>query len=102
MSPTGEMIVSRRGSSGAIVVAVAISAIAAGAVGVFSERGERGGEVGGDGSGVGWDIVDGLIIERLPVYCQMFSGVLMIEAVGSAFILLCCMSQQRKGSSMSR
>ena len=101
MSPTGEMIVSRRGSSGAIVVAAATSVIAAGVAGVFSERGELGGEVGGDGSGVGWDIVCALIIERLPVYCKMFSGVLMIEAAGSVFILLRCMSQQR-GSSMSR
>ena len=26
-------------------------------------------------------------------YCRMFSGVLVIEEVGSAFIFLCCMSQ---------
>jgi len=62
MSPTGEMIVSRRGSGGAIVVAVATSVIAAEAAGFFSERGERGGEVGGDGSGIVWDIVGALII----------------------------------------
>ena len=35
--------------------------------GLFSARGERGGEVGGDGSGVGWDIVDDLVIEKLPI-----------------------------------
>ena len=34
--------------------------------GFFLEKGERGGEAGGDGSSVGWDIVGALIIERLP------------------------------------
>jgi len=67
MSPTGEMIVSRRGSNGAIFVAIVTSVTTAGVARAFSERGERGGEVGGDGSGVGWDIVGALIIERLPV-----------------------------------
>ena len=57
------MIVSRRGSSGAIV-AVTTSVISAGA---FWEKGERGGEVGGEGSSVGWGIVGALIIERLPI-----------------------------------
>jgi len=70
-SPTGEIIVSRRGSSDAIVVAATavavVATVAVVAVVAFSERGDRAGEVGGDGSDDGWDIVDTLAIEGCTV-----------------------------------
>jgi len=53
------------GSSGAIVVAATavVAVVTTAAVLTFSERGERAGEVGRDGSDDGWDIVDTLVIE---------------------------------------
>jgi len=74
--------------------------VAAVAVLAFSERGERAGEVGGDGSDDDGTLLILWLLKGV-LYGRMSSDVLIIETVGTVFILLNSLSQPR-GSSMSR